>query len=124
VPVTPPPGRSTEPRTVTISTTLGSATVTAATGVLVKSDAPRPITGTGIPAGATLAAVASGTAGTLSTAATATGTVTATLGAANPAAMGFVGWSPETDAEAQSYTLPAVNTGSSPSIQPDQRARG
>jgi len=120
----PNPGRSSEPRTVTVSTTAGSPTVTATAGVLVKSDIARPVTGTGIPAGATVTAVPTATGATLSANATATGTTTVTIGAASPAAMGFIGWSPETDAEAGAHTLAAVNAGSSPSVQPGQRARG
>lgn len=124
MPITPPPGRSTDPRAATISTTAGSAAVTAASGVLVRSDIGRAVTGAGIPAGATLTALPSTTAGTLSAAATATGTATVTLGAAAPSSLGFVGWSPETDAESQTWILSGVNAGSTPPGHPDQRARG
>ncbi len=52
------------------------------------------------------------TAATLSAAATAAGTVTATLGAQSPQVTGYgIGWSPETDAEADSYSVAAVNAG-------------
>ena len=111
-------GRSSEPRTVTVTTTADSADVTAPSGSFNEEDAGRPIVGTGIPAGTTLATVTSGTAATLSEDATASGSVSATLGAAG-GGYGFTGWSPETDTESETYTLAAVNAGSTP---PDRLA--
>lgn len=97
-------GRTTEPRSATVTTTNGSAALTAPAATFhAPEDTGRTVTGTGIPAGATLVAVASDTAATLSVAATATGTVAVALGAGNPAAYGLIGWSPETEAEAKSY---------------------
>lgn len=116
-------GRTTEARTVaSVGTTSASAALTGPAGSFSKSDVGRPVSGTGIPAGATISAVASGTAATLSANATATGTITATIGTAlsvNTAGLGygFLGWSPETDTEAQTYTLAAVNAGQ---VSPDR----
>lgn len=116
-------GRTTEARTVaSVGTTSASAAVTGPAGSFAKSDVGRPISGTGIPAGATLSAVASGTAATLSANATATGTITAIIGTAASVAAaangyGFIGWSPETDTEAQTYSLAAVNAGQ---VSPDR----
>ena len=113
-------GRSVEARTVaSVGTTSGSAAITGPAGSFSKSDVGRPISGTGIPAAATLSAVASGTAATLSANATATGTITATIGTAaavGAAALGygFHGWSPESDTEAQTYSVAAVNAGQVP----------
>jgi flagellin len=63
-----------------VNTTLGSTAVTAAstTGLYVG----QPITGTGIPAGATVASITSGTAFTLSAAATSTNAASTATGAA------------------------------------------
>lgn len=105
-------GRTTEPRTATVNTTITSTALTGAAGTFLLADAGRGISGTGIPAGATLAAVASGTAATLSANASATGSPTATIGTAGgtaPSTYGFTGWSPETEFESQSYTQAAVN---------------
>lgn len=64
-------------------TTSGSAAITSATALFNASDVGNPISGTGIPAGATIAAVTSATAATLSANASATGTgVSLTLGIA------------------------------------------
>ena len=106
-------GRSSENRTVTVTTTNTSAAVTGPSGTFNEEDAGRPIAGTGIPAGATLASVTSDTAATLSANATADGSVSATLGATK-GGYGFTGWSPETDAESETYTLAAVNAGATP----------
>ena len=57
-------GRTSEPRSVTVTTTNASAALTGAAGTFSTSDVGRPITATGIPAGATLSAVASSTAAT------------------------------------------------------------
>lgn len=79
-------GRTTEPRTVTATTTSGSTTITAPAGTLDAADAGRPVTATGVPAGATLTAVPSDTA----------------------QALGYVCWSPETPEEAAAYTVDAT----------------
>lgn len=64
-------------------TTSGSAAITSASALFNASDVGNPISGTGIPAGATIAAVTSATAATLSANASASGTgVTFTLGIA------------------------------------------
>ena len=105
-------GRTNEGRTVaSVGTTNTSTAITAPAGSFHEEDAGRTITGTGIPAGATIASVTSDTAATLSAAATATGTIAATLGAATAGAYGFAGWSPETDAESEAYTVAAANAG-------------
>lgn len=114
-------GRSTERRTATVTTTSGSANITAAAGTFHEEDAGRTITGTGIPAGATIASVTSETAATLSANATASGSITATFGEARGQAYGFVGWSPESDAESETYTLSANNAGTA---QPDRLVNG
>jgi hypothetical protein len=113
-------GRSTESRTVaSVGTTSASAAITAPAGSFASGDAGRSITGTGIPAGATISAVTSDTAATLSANAIATGTITATIGSnttphQSGQTYGFVGWSPETDLEAKTYSLAAVNAGQVP----------
>ena len=124
-------GRSSEQRTASITTTSGQAAVTGAAGTFSTRDVGRTISGIGIPAGTTITAVASATAATLSAPATATGTTTATIGPADGAALGFVGWSPESDAEAQSYSVAAANAGTvppdritDPRTPIDQRGRG
>lgn len=105
-------GRTTEPRTASALTkTSGSAAVTAAAGTFSQDDVGRTVTGTGVAASTTLLSVASGTAATLSAAATATNTAAATLGQALPGSAGFLGWSPETAAEAATYTVAANNAG-------------
>lgn len=100
-------GRTTESRTASVTKTSGSPGITAAAGTFSSEDVGRTITGTGIPAGATITAVASGTAATLSANASSSGAVTATLGAAAPTSTGYTGWSPETPAEAATYTVAA-----------------
>lgn len=109
-------GRTTEPRAVTVTKTSGGAAITAAAGTFNEEDAGRAIAGTGIPAAATLSAVASDTAATLSANATASGAGSATIGSAasqvaDAAAYGFRGWSPESDAESETYTVAANNAG-------------
>ena len=71
-------------RTVTDGvTTNTSTTITSATAVFTADDVGKPISGTGIAAGATIASIASATSATLSAAATADGTgITFTIGAA------------------------------------------
>lgn len=115
-------GRTSEPRAVTVTTTNSSTAVTASAGTFSKKDAGRTITATGIPASTTLASVTSDTAAVLSAAATATGSRSATLGAATTAAAdaqfyGFMGWSPETDVESDSYSVAANNAGT---VAPDR----
>ncbi|MGW5426878.1 hypothetical protein ACWET9_06575 [Streptomyces sp. NPDC004059] len=124
-------GRSNEARTVTVTTTNASANITAAANTFQEEDAGRTITGTGIPAGATIQTVTSDTAATLSAAATASGSPSVTLGRAQPQAYGFNGWSPESDAESETYTVAAVNAGTATPdrltntyTRADQRGRG
>jgi hypothetical protein len=104
-------GRTTEARTATVGTTNTSAAITGAAGTFDSTDVGRSITGTGIPASTTISAVASGTAATLSANATATGSITATFAAVADGSLGFSGWSPETGAEAATYTVAANNAG-------------
>jgi hypothetical protein len=114
-------GRTPEARTVpSVGTTNASAAITGPSGSFnAPEDVGRTITGTGIPANTTITAVASSTAATMSANATATGTITATLGAGNSASYGFFGWSPETDLEADTYSVTAKNGGAT---SPDQMA--
>lgn len=64
-------------------TTSGSAAISSSTAAFSTDDVGKPISGTGIPSGATIASVTSATAATLSANATVTGTgVTFTLGVA------------------------------------------
>lgn len=124
-------GRTNEARTVTVTTTNASTAITAAAGTFHEEDAGRTITGTGIPAAATLASVTSDTAAVLSAAATASGSPSVTLGRALGTAYGFSGWSPETDGESETYTVAAVNAGTATPdrltntyTRAEQRARG
>lgn len=127
-------GRTSEPRSVTLTTTSASAAVTAAAGTFSKRDVGRVVTATGINAGTTLSAVASDTAATLSANASATGSRSATIGATTTPinegiAYGFVGWSPESDAESQTYTVTALGTSepsriTNPNTPVGQRGRG
>ncbi len=114
-------GRSSEARTVAgVGTTNLSAALTAPANSFNEEDAGRLITGTGIPANATILSVTSGAAATLSANATATGTITATIGGTpldTGTRYGFLGWSPESDAESETYTLAAVNAGQ---VTPDR----
>lgn len=66
-------------RTITISTTSASATITTTTPQFISGDVGVPITGTGIPASTTITAVISPTQATMSANATATGTPAATI---------------------------------------------
>lgn len=120
------PGRTSEPRTVAgVGTTSGSNAITFTSGTIQLSDVGRTITGTGIPAGTTLATRTSATAGTISANATATGSVSVVLGGppASSAALGFTGWSPETDAEAATYPVAAGAGASAPSVLTDSITR-
>lgn len=108
-------GRSTEGRTVAnVGTTLNSAAITGPAGAFHEEDTGRAISGTGIPAGTTISTVTSDTAATMSANATATGTITATLGAGSAANYGFQGWSPESDAESETYSIAGGASASSP----------
>jgi len=106
-------GHSTAGRSVaSFDTTSGAATVTAPAGTFSDpDDVGVAVSGTGIPAGATIESVQSDTAATLSANATATGTVTATLGAELASETGFTGWVPETAAQADDHTVASVNAG-------------
>ncbi len=123
-------GRSNESRTATIGTTNASAAITGAAGTFHEEDAGRAITGTGIPASTTILSVQSDTAATLSANANATGSPTATFAGAAGTSYGFVGWSPETDAESETYSIAGGASASSPDrltnaiTQVAQRARG
>lgn len=114
-------GRTTEPRTATVNTTSASAAITAAAGTFHPGDAGRPISGTGIPASATILSVTSATAATLSANATATGSPTATIGVPSgvvaPQGYGFHGWSPESNTEAAAYSVAAANANT---VTPDR----
>lgn len=105
-------GRGTDGRSVTIATMIASTAITAAAGTFESGDVGRAITGTGIPAGATVSAVASDTAATLSVAATAAGSPVVALAAVIPQthSYGFRGWSPETGLEAATYKSPSSGT--------------
>lgn len=120
------PGRTPDTRTVaSVVTTSGSAAITFPTAKIYPDDVGRPISGSGIPAGATLQARGSATAGTLSANATASATITATLGSTRGStneSFGFYGWSPETEAEAALYPLPTAGAGA-PSILSDNVTR-
>ncbi len=96
---------------VTSTGTVTSTPLTAPAGTFNEEDAGSGITATGIPAGATLTAVASDTAARLSVPATAGGTnLTATIRTDQfGQGYGFRGWSPESDAESETYTVAAVN---------------
>lgn len=113
-----PQGRS----AASVATTNTSTAVTGPAGTFHEEDVGRTITGTGIPAATTIASVESDTAATLSAAATATGTVTVALGAGTPAAYGFTGWSPESDAESETYTVLGGASATSPgrALTPNQ----
>lgn len=113
-------GRTSEPRSVTVTKTNGQATVTAPAGSFNEEDAGRPISGTGIPASTTLLTITSDTAATLSANATATGAAAATIGTSavnGSQTYGFMGWSPETDAESETYSVTAVNAAA---VTPDR----
>jgi hypothetical protein len=116
-------GRTNETRTVTVTTTSTSAAITAAAGTFLEEDAGRTITGTGIPAGATLLSVTSATAATLSADASASGSPSVVLGEADPSAYGFSGWSPESDAESETYSIAGGAGATAPSVMANDRTR-
>lgn len=107
-------GRTNQSRTQVIGTTNTSAAITGAAGTFNEEDAGRAITGTGIPAAATILSVTSDVAATLSANATATGSPTATFVAATGDSYGFTGWSPETDAESETYSIAGGASASAP----------
>jgi hypothetical protein len=109
-------GRSTEARTQVIGTTNASAAITGAAGTFNEEDAGRPISGTGIPAATTILSVTTDIAATLSANATATGSPTATFGVGAGTALGygFTGWSPESDAESETYSIAGGASASAP----------
>lgn len=115
-------GRGPEGRTVAgVVTTNASTTITAPVGTFEEEGAGRTITGTGIPAGATIVSASTdGSSAVISAAATASGTITATLGAGNPSNYGFSGWSPESDAESETYTSAAQGAGGAGAVTPDK----
>lgn len=120
------PGRSTEPKSVaTFGTTSGSKAITFPSGKVVADDVGRGVSGTGIAAGSKIATVTSATAGTVDTNATATGSVTATLASDRTTAdgYGFFGWSPETDAEADTYSIANGAGADAPSVLSDSVTR-
>lgn len=112
-------GRSTEPRTnATVDTTNTDATITFDSGTINEEDVGATISGTGIPAGTTIASLTNATTAEMSANATADGTnVSATI---RPVAAnyGFHGWSPETDAESETYSVTATHA-NQPSILDD-----
>ncbi|WP_419994766.1 hypothetical protein [Streptomyces boninensis] len=122
-------GRSNETRTVTLTTTSASTAITAGSGTFSAADVGRTVDAGGVPAGTTIATVTNGTTAALSANATASGSRTAVLSPAPSA--GFTGWSPETAAESDDYTVAASIAGVVPAdvitdnhTQVSQRARG
>lgn len=108
--------RTTDPRVQPVTTTAGSTALTAVAGTFNAGDSTRPIAGAGIPVGTILAAVTSSTAAMLSIAATASGTVPATIGLPGQVVQdaqryGFQGTTAQSDAEAGSYTVAASIAG-------------
>jgi hypothetical protein len=97
-----------------VGTTSGSAALTGPANTFHARDVGAAITGTGIPANATITAVASGTAATLSANASATGTITATIGPRKESSSGFTGWKPEGDTRAADYTFASAVAGTAP----------
>lgn len=67
-------------RTASVTTTSASTTVTAVSGTFSSDDVGEAITGTGIPASTTISSFTSSSSVVISNAATASGTVTATIG--------------------------------------------
>jgi hypothetical protein len=94
-----------------VGTTNASAALTGSANSFFSADVGAPISGTGIPAGATIAAVASGTAATLSVNATATGTITAAIGPRAASASGYTGWRPEADTRNADYSFASNASG-------------
>lgn len=119
------PGRTTDSRTVASVVTNTTTAITFPSGTITTQDIGRAITGTGIPAGTTISAVASATAGTLSAAATTSTTQTMTLGGLPGSLTGlaFTGYSVETAAESAVYSIAAGAGASAPSILADNVTR-
>lgn len=94
-----------------VGTTSGSAALTGSANSFFAADVGAPISGTGIPAGATIASVTSGTAATLSANATATGSITASIGPRLASSAGYTGWRPEADTRNADYTFASAIAG-------------
>ncbi len=118
-------GRTSEGRAVTATTTNASTAITGAAGTFNEEDAGAAITAaSGLQAGTTIASVTSDTDAVLSLTANATGSRTVTIGSLSSTSTlsqgqryGFIGWSPETDAESESYSNAAAGGGS---VGPDR----
>lgn len=105
-------GHSTAGRTIaSAGTTSASAAITGPAGSFSQGDVGASVSGTGVPAGATIASVQSATAATLSAAATATGTVTLTVGPQLASSTGFTGWHADTVTQETSDTVTSENAG-------------
>lgn len=119
------PGRTTDSRTVASVVTNSTTAITFPASTITASDIGRTITGTGIPAGTTIASVQSTTAATLSAAATTSTTQTMTLGGYPSSAngLGFVGWVNETVAEGAVYPIAAGAGATAPSVLTDAVTR-
>jgi hypothetical protein len=104
-------GRGTDPRTISLTSTNASTAVTAPAGTFSSADVGRTVTATGINAGITIASVQSATAATLSGNASASSTRSAVLGVGGESVYGYRGWSPESQAEADSQIQTANGTG-------------
>ena len=104
-------GRGTDPRTISLTSTNASTAVTAPAGTFSSADVGRTVTATGINAGITIASVQSATAATLSANASASSTRSAVLGVGGESVYGYRGWSPESQAEADSQIQTANGTG-------------
>ena len=127
-------GRTSESRTASVTTTNLAATITAAAGTFNEEDAGLSISAAaGIPADTTILSVQSDTGATMSANASASCARTATIGGANTAQVrgtkyGFIGWSPETDAESEVYVVSSSTDApdriTNPITRAAQRARG
>lgn len=102
-------GRTPAGRTISVGTTNADPTLTSAGSLFQEEDDGKTVTGTGIPADTVIDSVTSAAAAEMDANATATATVTATLGEGDPSTYGFDGWTPETDAEAESYAFPSAS---------------
>ena len=126
---------SDQSRVVTVTKSNSSSTIAAPAGTFSSKDVGRPIVGTNIPAAAILTTVTNDMSAALSAAATGSSTDSAVIGSAatylaDSLAYGFVGWSPETEAESLTYTVAAFNAGlTAPAVADNhspvaQRSRG
>lgn len=105
-------GHGTEGRTVSgVGTTSGQKALTAPANSFNSGDVGASVSGTGVPAGATIASVASGTSAQLSANATATGTVVLTVGPQLASSTGFIGWHSSTAAQETVNTVASKNAG-------------